>query len=126
MLTHRGAIHNSVHFRRKLVRNQRKNFINFRVRKEFVPTIHVHADAGSGMTVLFALSMYLEPYVFVFPLHVVAGPPPRWGAMDPALLHRAVEGFKKRFGVTGEAYRYSSSFSFKFPQSGIFLCLFRI
>ena len=88
MLTHRGAIHNYLHFRRKLVRNQRKNFINFRVRKEFVPTIHVHADAGSGMTVLFALSMYLEPYVFVFPLHVVAGPPPRWGAMDPALLHR--------------------------------------
>jgi hypothetical protein len=45
-------------------------------------------------------------YVFVFPLHPVAGPPPRWSAVDPAMLQRAVEGFKKRFGVTGEAYRY--------------------
>jgi hypothetical protein len=47
----------------KLVRNQRKNFVNFRVRKELVPTIHVHTDAPTGITVLFALSIYLEPCV---------------------------------------------------------------
>lgn len=93
----------------KLVRNQRKNFINFRIKKALIPTIHFHRDVATGCVVLFSLSIFLEPYIVVTPVHPRTGAPLTWADADPAVLNRGIASFKHRHQLKNERYRYLES-----------------
>ena len=89
----------------KLVRNERRNFVNIRIRKPLVPLVHAQT-LPSGTRYFFCVSLYLEPFVTVTAIHPERGPRETWGAVDRSELEAAVEGFKRKHGVHRETYRY--------------------
>jgi hypothetical protein len=93
----------------KLVRNERRNFVNLRIHKEYVPLVHSQTAHPSGTRYLFCLSLFIEPFVTVFAVHPSAGRCNTWGGIDGAELSQAVASFKARHGVRGESYRYSDT-----------------
>ena len=92
----------------KLVRNERRNFINIRIHKCYVPLVHAQT-AASGTRYLFCLSVHLEPFVNVFAVHPELGVRDSWGAIDSTELQQACASFKARHGVHGETYRHCDS-----------------
>jgi hypothetical protein len=92
----------------KLVRNERRNFVNIRIRKPYVPLVHAQT-LGSGTRYFFFLSVHLEPFVNVVAIHPERGPRGTWGAIDAAELRQAIDSFKARHGVHRESYRYDDA-----------------
>jgi hypothetical protein len=89
----------------KLVRNERRNFVNIRIHKYYVPLVHAQT-AASGTRFFFCLSVHLEPFVNVFAIHPHLGVRDTWGMIDGTELQQACESFKARHGVHRETYRY--------------------
>lgn len=92
----------------KLVRNERRNFINIRIHKCYVPLVHAQT-AASGTRYFFCLSVHMEPFVNVFAIHPELGVRDTWGTIDSTELQEACASFKARHGVHGETYRYHDS-----------------
>ena len=92
----------------KLVRNERRNFVNIRIHKCYVPLVHAQT-AASGTRFFFCLSLHLEPFVNVFAIHPNLGVRDTWDKIDCAELQQACESFKARHGVHRETYRYDDS-----------------
>ena len=74
----------------KLVRNERRNFVNIRIRKPLVPLVHAQT-LPSGTRYFFCVSLYLEPFVTVTAIHPERGPRDTWGDVDRSELEAAVE-----------------------------------
>ena len=92
----------------KLVRNERRNFVNIRIHKKYVPLVHAQTMA-SGTRMFFFLSLHLEPFINVVSIHPEKGVQRMWDEVDASELLKSVAAFKARHGVHGETYRYDDS-----------------
>eukprot|EP00040_Diaphanoeca_grandis_P028886 m.168101 g.168101 ORF g.168101 m.168101 type:complete len:478 (-) comp31492_c0_seq1:171-1604(-) len=92
----------------KLVRNERKNFINIRIKKEFVPLMFVWKAPESETRYFFFASINVEPYVNVVAIHPERGRVRSWRDVDHNALMGAVRAFLKKVFVSQETYRYSA------------------
>eukprot|EP00041_Stephanoeca_diplocostata_P009169 m.139563 g.139563 ORF g.139563 m.139563 type:complete len:506 (+) comp17632_c0_seq1:223-1740(+) len=95
----------------KFVRNERKNFLNIRIRKEYIATVSFTAYPQT--VVLCTLSMHLEPFIEVHVVRACGGVVRRWsdvdlGGADAQGIRAAIAAVKRRYGLTGEAFRYTA------------------
>eukprot|EP01147_Barroeca_monosierra_P005837 gene5837-9040_t len=91
----------------KVVRNQRRNFINLRVRRDY-STLIFHSPAESGVTWCFFISDKLEPFITITALSQDEGKLSKLSSAQVVELEEALQQFKKRFGIVGESYHYTS------------------
>lgn len=89
----------------KVVVNQRRNFINMIVRKDYISLLHL--EVFDGQHYCFFMSDKLEPFVIITVVDPVRGKLHRLTQTQVGHLDRAVANFRQRFGVTGETYHYT-------------------
>ena len=79
----------------KLVRNERKNFINIRIKRNYIPMIHHHKGPSRTVYHFFA-TVKFEPFVSVVPIHPDRGIVDNWSAVNIEELLAAIANFKVR------------------------------
>ena len=89
----------------KLVRNERRNFLNLRVQKQYVPLVHAFT-AASGTIYFFFLSIHIEPQLQLVCIHPERGLLCTWACIDKEDFVAAVTSVKTRFGdkLSSEQY----------------------
>jgi hypothetical protein len=90
----------------KVVCNERRNFVNVLVRKQY--TTMCHKDSEGDIHFCYFLSDKLEPFVIVTALHRVHGRLKRLSLAQVEQLARSLHNFKRKFGISGESYHYSA------------------
>jgi len=90
----------------RLVRSARRNFLNVRVRHDFV-TMMYHFPRGAQLY-CFMMSDKLEPFVVVTVLDAQRGKLAALSAAQVADLEAALGAFCTHFGIRGETYHYTS------------------
>ena len=89
----------------KVVCNQRRNFVNILVKREYVTLCH--KDVFEEVRYCFFLSDKIEPYVIITAVDPSSG---RLGTLTQQQidhLSQSVANFKVRFGISGESYHYT-------------------
>lgn len=89
----------------RLVRDAPRNFLNVRVRHDFVTMMH-HFARGAQLY-CFMMSDKFEPFVVVTVLDAQRGKLHALSAGQVADLEAALRSFKTRFGIEGESYHYT-------------------
>eukprot|EP00727_Mastigamoeba_balamuthi_P006342 m51a1_g2328 hypothetical protein (221) ;mRNA; f:513217-513879 len=89
----------------KVVCNQRRNFINFTVRREYSTLCHV--DELHGVHFCYFVSDKLEPFVIVTALEPRQGRLQRLTRAQAEDLATSLASFRQRFGLVNETYHYT-------------------
>lgn len=89
----------------KIAKNQRRNFINVRVRNDFV-TLCYH-EVLNGMFYCYTMSDKLEPFVIVTVVDPLLGKLEKLSRQQLADLEMSLERFRRKFGVQNEKYHYT-------------------
>jgi hypothetical protein len=89
------------------VRNQRRNFINVRVRPDYA-TLLFQFKGTDDVRYCFLLSDKLEPFVIITVLCPRLGKLRRLKRKHVGELHAALDAFRQRFGIADETYHYTS------------------
>lgn len=89
----------------KIVTNQRKNFINLRVRQDYA-TLLFHHKAGD-IYFCFFLSDKLEPFIIITAVHPIYGKLGQITRTHFEELKAAIHLFKQKYGIEGESYHYT-------------------
>lgn len=89
----------------KVVTNQRRNFINISIRKDYLPLIHM--ERIDSVYYCFFMSDKLEPFIIVTAVHPEFGKLERLTRKHVDDLSSAVHTFKTRFGIKDETYHYT-------------------
>ncbi|EGD72693.1 hypothetical protein PTSG_04422 [Salpingoeca rosetta] len=90
----------------KVVRNQRRNFLNLRVRQDYATLIFQHPGADN-VRYCFFISDKLEPFITITVLSPDEGKLGRLTAQQVVELEEGITRFKTRFGIVGESYHYT-------------------
>lgn len=93
----------------KVVRNQRRNFINIRVRPDYATLLFQH-KGGYGVRYCFFISDKLEPYIIITAVSPVEGKLQRLAKSQVEELEEGVKRFKEQYGISGESYHYTKVF----------------
>eukprot|EP01116_Phalansterium_solitarium_P005005 TRINITY_DN1625_c1_g2_i1.p2 TRINITY_DN1625_c1_g2~~TRINITY_DN1625_c1_g2_i1.p2 ORF type:complete len:279 (-),score=107.82 TRINITY_DN1625_c1_g2_i1:133-969(-) len=89
----------------KIVCNQRRNFINISVRKDYVTLCY--QEHHEGIYYCFFLSDKIEPFVTITAVHPDDGKLHRLTRSQVVALARTIDNFKAKFGISGESYHYT-------------------
>ena len=89
-----------------MVRNQRRNFINVRVRADYA-TLLFQFKGTDGVHFCFLLSDKLEPFVIITALCPRRGKLRRLQRSQVGELDAALDAFRQRFGIADETYHYT-------------------
>lgn len=90
----------------KVVRNQRRNFLNLRVRQDYATLIFQHAGE-SNVRYCFFISDKLEPFITITVLSPDEGKLCELSHQQVVELEEAINRFKACFGIVGETYHYT-------------------
>ena len=89
-----------------IVRNQRKNFLNIRIRKDYISMLF--STQKEGVHYCFFLPDKLEPFVTITAVHPTDGKLQRLDTAQAECLNSAIQEFKAKFGIHSESYHYTS------------------
>eukprot|EP00043_Microstomoeca_roanoka_P009752 m.92976 g.92976 ORF g.92976 m.92976 type:complete len:231 (+) comp14683_c0_seq1:89-781(+) len=90
----------------KVVRNQRRNFLNLRVRQDYATLVFQH-EGVDRVRYCFFISDKLEPFITITVLSPEEGKLERLSSLQVVELEEALTRFKSRFGIVGETYHYT-------------------
>lgn len=90
----------------KIVSNPRRNFVNLRIKSDYLPLIYYELST-QGVYFCFFVSDKLEPFVIITAVHPEQGR--LFELTRPLLkdLEAAVNNFKRKFGIQNETYHYT-------------------
>jgi len=89
----------------KIVTNPRRNFINIRVKDDYVGLLF-HRQM-QGIFYCFFLSDKLEPFIIITAVHPVDGKLVTLNSCQVADLREAIKAFKAKYGISEETYHYT-------------------
>eukprot|EP00041_Stephanoeca_diplocostata_P027323 m.750412 g.750412 ORF g.750412 m.750412 type:complete len:264 (-) comp23157_c0_seq14:729-1520(-) len=94
----------------KVVTNERRNFINTIIKKEYITLIFEKTvpETHSMLSFCFFLSDKIEPYAIITAVNHHTGRLRQLNQAQFDQLCAAINDFKTRFGVVGESYHYTS------------------
>mmetsp|Transcript_13804 Transcript_13804/g.35472 ORF Transcript_13804/g.35472 Transcript_13804/m.35472 type:complete len:232 (+) Transcript_13804:186-881(+) len=94
----------------KVVTNERRNFINIIIKKDYLTMIfdHTIAQADSMVSFCFFLSDKIEPYAIITAVHHRRGKLRQLNGEQFEQLCLAIRDFKKKFGIQAESYHYTT------------------
>mmetsp|Transcript_45404 Transcript_45404/g.120792 ORF Transcript_45404/g.120792 Transcript_45404/m.120792 type:complete len:246 (+) Transcript_45404:60-797(+) len=90
----------------KLVRNERRNLINVRIKSDYTTLLFQHQE--QGVHNCFFLSDKLEPFITITVVHPARGKLNRLTSLQLDGLNSAVRRFKDKYGITGDTYHYTT------------------
>ncbi|KAH3745752.1 hypothetical protein Pelo_12833 [Pelomyxa schiedti] len=89
----------------KVVCNQRRTFINFTIKKEYMGMCH--CDVIDNLRFCYFISDKLEPYVILTVVDPQVGRLHRLTKAQVGHLAQSLEKFRVRFGISNETYHYT-------------------